>query len=377
MKIRRVRVLGAVALGTMMVAFTVPMGGTSYASATTDPITPLNVDYANITNANASLAALSTLIQGDFTQVGDTLKVYDNNADPQTTINNASLMEGDNPNVIMDWNPVAAEGTALQTVFAKNKVPCIAVNIAIPGCPLFNLPEVSLGRQIGDELATFMKQKGWTGANTTILLGQNAPVGDATNAIVREAYIAIASKIKGFKKVSLSAITATTTKFAKNAYQINTTDQVDTSFTTTLSVLQDIPKKENIVFYGITDETTQGALQAFARDGRGSNELVGGNGGDAEGLGQLASNKEWVAESDPFVPQWGEYLDAMAHAFADGITVPSVTEAPTVVLTKATLSKYYLPGSSSPRALPALASQNQYLVKTGILQKFGNVTGVK
>jgi ribose transport system substrate-binding protein len=377
MKQRRVRAFSAVALGTMIVALVVPLGGASFASTTTYPLKPLNVDYANITNANASLAALGTLIQGDFTQVGDTVKVYDNNADPQTTINNVSLMEADNPDVIMDWNPVAAEGSSLQAEFAKFKVPCIAVNIAIPGCPLFNLPEKALGIAVGNQLAAAMKAKGWTGANTTVLIGQNAPVGDATNAIVREAYRAISIKIKGFKKVPLSAITATTTRIAKNAFQINTTDQVDVSYTTTLSVLQNIPKKENVVFYGITDETTQGALQAFQRDGRGKNNLVAGNGGDAEGLGQLSTNSQWVAESDPFVPQWGEYLDAMAHALADGITVPTLTQAPTVVLTKANLTKYYLPGSSSPRSLPALGATDQYLVQTGVFQKFGNVTGVK
>jgi len=160
-----------------------------------------------------------------------------------------------------------------------------------------------------------------------------------------------------------------------SAVQINTGDEVDTAYTAMKNELQDIPAGRHIVVYGITDESTLGAWRALSGAGR-TDVLLAGNGGDATGLAQLRTTPQWVVESSPFVPEWGEYLMAMAHALADGMTVPAETDAPLAVFTKANLSQYYAPGSTTVKKLPALSAADEYLAKTGVLQKFGNVTGV-
>jgi ribose transport system substrate-binding protein len=104
--------------------------------------------------------------------------------------------------------------------------------------------------------------------------------------------------------------------------------------------------------------------------------LLAGNGGDPTGLSQLRSNADWVAESSPFVPNWGEYLVAMAHALSAGMKVPADTPSPMAVLTKSNISQYYAPGSTTVIKLPPLSAQDQYLAATGVLQKFGNVSGL-
>jgi len=47
------------------------------------------------------------------------------------------------------------------------------------------------------------------------------------------------------------------------------------------------------------------------------------------------------------------------------------------VMTKDTVGKYFKPGSDEPIGLPPLAPEDQYLIKTGVLQKFHNIEGLK
>ena len=56
--------------------------------------------------------------------------------------------------------------------------------------------------------------------------------------------------------------------------------------------------------------------------------------------------------------------------------VPADTPSPSAVLTKANVSQYYAAGSTTVKKLPPLSAQEQYLAGTGVLQKFGNVSGL-
>jgi len=345
------------------------------AASSAAAVKSLSLAYANITSANPSLAGLATLISGAAKTAGDTVKLYDNNEDPNTAISVAQLMVNAKPDVILDWSPAPQIGTSLDTIFSRGKVPCVAVDIQIGSCPWFYLDDAGLGTSAGQVLAADMKAKGWNGSNTTFVIAQNALVGDQNNALERSGYLAVAHALPGFPTPALTAITATTTVLSASAVQINTGDEVDTAYTAMKNELQDIPAGRHIVVYGITDESTLGAWRALSGAGR-TDVLLAGNGGDATGLAQLRTTPQWVVESSPFVPEWGEYLMAMAHALADGMTVPAETDAPLAVFTKANLSQYYAPGSTTVKKLPALSAADEYLAKTGVLQKFGNVTGV-
>jgi ribose transport system substrate-binding protein len=347
----------------------------SAAASSAPAVKALSLAYANITSANPSLAGLATLISGAAKTAGDSVKLYDNNEDPNTAISVAQLMVNAKPDVILDWSPAPQIGASLNTIFTRGKVPCVAVDIQIGSCPWFYLDDAGLGTSAGTLLAADMKAKGWNGSNTTFVIAQNALVGDQNNALERSGYLAVAHALPGFPTPALTGITATTTKLSTSAVQINAGDEVDTAFTAMKNELQTIPAGRHIVVYGITDESTLGAWRALSGAGR-KDVLLAGNGGDPTGLAQLRGTPQWVAESSPFVPEWGEYLMAMAHALADGMTVPAQTDAPLAVFTKSNLSQYYPAGSDVVKKLPALSAGDAYLAKTGVLQKFGNVTGV-
>ncbi|MGH3251031.1 MAG: sugar ABC transporter substrate-binding protein, partial [Trebonia sp.] len=306
---------------------------------------------------------------------GDGITLYNNNSDPATATSVAQLMVNAKPDVVLDWSPAPQIGASLSAIFSRAKVPCVAVDIQIGSCPWFYPDNNTLGTNTGTALAAIMKAKGWNGSNTTFVIAQNSTVGDQNNALERTGYLAVAHALSGFPTPALTAITATTTTLSTSAVQIDTGDEIDTAYTAMKNELQTIPAARNVVVYGITDESTLGAWRALNGAGR-TNVLLAGNGGDPTGLTQLRTNAHWVAESSPFVPEWGEYLIAMAHALAAGMKVPAATPSPMAVFTKATVSQYYAPGSTTVKKLPPLSAQDQYLAATGILQKFGNVSGL-
>lgn len=113
----------------------------------------LKIAYANITSANPTLKGIADLIQGSASTSGDSVSLFDNQADPNTAVSVAQLMVDSKPDVIMDWPPVPQIGNSLSAIFKRGNVPCISVNIAIPGCPWFNLDNATLGTLAGQELA--------------------------------------------------------------------------------------------------------------------------------------------------------------------------------------------------------------------------------
>lgn len=356
----------------------VTSGTTSVPSTTgttsTTTTKSLKIGYANITNANPTLKGVADLIQGAGKVSGDTVTLYDNQANPDTAVQVANLMVGAKPDVIMDWAPSPQIGPSLSAIFQRAKIPCIAVNIAIPKCAYWNLDNPGLGTQVGEALAKIMASKGWDGSNTTYLIGQNAKVGDDNNSIVRNGYVAVANAVSGFTKTTLDKITASTTTIGSSAVQVDGGDAVDTSYAAMKNALQSIPVSRNIVEFGITDETTLGAERALANSGR--KYILAGNGAGPEGISNLRTNANWAIEAGSFVPQWGEFLMAMAHAQVAGADMPAKTVSPDVVLTKDNVDTYYASDGTTVKTMPSLPDVDQYLVQTGVLQKYKNIQGL-
>lgn len=376
MKNRQFMTLGAAATAMVMLVSACGSGGGSTASKSSDTTSSsLNIAYANITSKNPSLKGVADRIQSAGKVSGDKVSLYDNQSDPAQAVKVARLMVADKPDVILDWSPAPQIGNSLSAIFQRADVPCISVNIQIPKCPWFNLDNPKLGTKTGKKLATQMKAKGWDGTNTTFVIAQNSKVGAENNSLERSGYLAVADALPGFKKTTLDKITASTTTISKSAVQVDTGDAIDTAYSAMKNALQTIPASRHIVVYGITDESTLGAERALKGAGR-TDVLLAGNGGDEAGLKELRSNPAWVAESSSFVPQWGEYLMAMSHAVTSGMTLPGRTLAPMAVITKDNVDKYYKPGGAKVKMLPPLAKEDQYLAKTGVLQKFKNVSGL-
>jgi ribose transport system substrate-binding protein len=91
-------------------------------------------------------------------------------------------------------------------------------------------------------------------------------------------------------------------------------------------------------------------------------------------LTNTRTNPSWLCEGSAFLDNWAEFILAEAVAIKQGIKVPDLTPCPQIMLTKDNIDTYY--GSDNKVKLLPFPPEAQYLVQTGVLQKFHNVQGV-
>ena len=202
--------------------------------------TPLKIDYANFSDGSAFLKDFGNGFVDAAKVAGFQLKYYNNNLDGPTAIRNAQLMVQDKPDIILEANAVAGVGAALGKIFADAHIPCISVNVATPGCPLLNQINQAVGESAAKAMAPFAKAAGDTGANTTILLVQDAAAGTELNKCVTYFYSTLANLLPGFTKMPAPKITLTTTTIGKTGVQVSATD-LQSAFTAVKNVLPSIP----------------------------------------------------------------------------------------------------------------------------------------
>ena len=336
-------------------------------------------DFANVLESGALFVSIGNGVQKAAGVSGIKLKRYVNNIDAENTQKNARLMIQDKPDLIIEYNAVSGIGASIGKQFKDAKIPCIAVNVPIEGyCPWFNLVNREIGTDTANVVIPILQQKGWTGADTIVLLLQAASAGPEVNDCIRYFYVTISnsSTLTGFDKAQPSDITAKTTKIGKTGWQLEGGATIEGSYTAVKNALQTIPSSKHIVLYSINDDSVQGGWRAISEAHRESNSIVAGLGSDESSRKQLRTNPSWVAEGELFPSMWGEYLMAMGEAMLQGTKPPALTKTPQVVMTKDTVGKYFNPGSDEPISLPPLAQEDQYLVQTGVLQKFHNIQGL-
>jgi ribose transport system substrate-binding protein len=336
-------------------------------------------DFANVLESGALFVSIGNGMEKAAGIAGIKLKRYVNNVDAENTQKNARLMIQDKPDLIIEYNAVQGIGASIGKQFNDAKIPCIAVNVPIEGnCPWFNLVNREIGTDTANVVIPILKQKGWSGDDTVVVLLQAATAGTEVNDCIRYFYVTISnsSTLSGFDKAQPSDITAQTTKIGKSGWQLEGGGTLEGSYTAVKNTLQSIPSSKHIVLYSINDDSVQGGWRAITEAHRESNSIVAGLGSDEASRTQLRTNPQWVAEGDLFPAMWGEYLMAMGTAMLQGTKPPPLTKTPQVVMTKDTVDKYFKVGSDAPIGLPALAPEDQYLVKTGVLQKFHNIQGL-
>lgn len=348
--------------------------------------------YANASEALEAVSEARKNIEKYAKQTKNTIKSYNNDLNEEKTLSNARIIVQDDPDLVFEYNALAGIGSTIGNMFAKAKIPCIAINVAVPKCSWFNLVNRRIGADTAKVMVVEAKKRGWNGTNTVIILVQAAFAGDEVNSSVRYFYSTIANSLPGFDKISPEKITATTTTIGDTGYQVDGKGTAEPSFTAVTNLLQGIPSDKNIILYGPNDGSSLGGWRALDRGGRADQALVAGLGGGREGLRELQRNPRWIAEGDIFTPSWGQYLLAMGVARLNGVKLPPLTTTPQVILTKKTVRQYYRPGKFTPYRLPPLQPMqrgpaicgkgialcgNAYLAKMGILQQFGMVKGLK
>jgi ribose transport system substrate-binding protein len=340
------------------------------ATASARPAVPYTFTYANVTDASPLFKTVGDLLVTKGKKVDIDVKRFNNNFDPQAALTNAQLMVQQRPDLIIDW-PGVEIGKALGDVFARGRIPCIAVNQSIPGCPFFNLVNRNLGVGAANIVASVMKQKGWTGKDTTVLMAGIPTVavsGEQTDYF----YSRLSKQIPGMTRATPKEITPKTTTIGKlpSGILLDGKGALEPAYQVIKATLQTLPKNRHLVVLGINVDMSLGAWRAITESGRQKNTLIVGQGGSADGLKNLRTNPSWVAEGSVFFEYWPDYLLAMGVAMLNGVKPPPLTYAPQKVLSKQTVNEYYR--GNVPRKVPPLHKQNQYLLKTGILQKLGS-----
>lgn len=359
------------------------------------------VAFANYTDAAPVYLELKKGVEAAAEKTGVDLSTYDNKGEAQQTLQNAQLMANSHPDTIMDLNPVAGTTQSAEDIFERESIPCIAVNVPGSGyCPWIDLSNQTLGTEMAKVVAKEAEAKGWKANDIEVILVQSAGLGPAVNSSIGFYYEELSKLIPGLPKASFKDIGPETTTIGDSVVQVNGEALRQPSFEAVQNALQGIPADKHLIVYSISDESSLGAYTAVQRAGRQDDLLITGLAGSEEGLEQLRKNPAWVAEGDVFFSHWGQYLMAMAAAMMEGQETPDMTAAPIATETKnltikgtgiVPISTYYKPNSVQPYRLPPLQPEeeavtsagepgtvgNQYLEKTGVLQLFGNVTGLE
>lgn len=372
--LRWVSVVACVATAALLLT---ACGSSTTSKSATSTKTPHTVDFANFSDSGALFVSLQHGLQTAATEAGVTLNVYNNNASEATTLSNAHTMVLDKPSAILEYDPVASTGARIGSLFTSAHIPCVAVNIPFPGCAWFNQSDSILASQLAKVMSNLMATRGWNGTNTIAVLLESAAAGPAVNVAVWDDYADLAKVVPHMAQKAASTFSAQTTTIGSTGLQVNAGNSLATAYTAMKNALQTIPSSRHIVVFSVDDDMTLGAYRALQNTGRSGNAMITGFGGDPQAIEALRSNPAWVADESSFFANWGQYLLALATAVAEGIRPPHLTVSPEVILTKKNVNTYFPAGTTAaPKMLPALAPQDKFLLKTGVLQKFHDILGL-
>jgi ribose transport system substrate-binding protein len=366
----RIRLAGATLVGLVVLT---ACGGTSPSPTAS---APLKIDFASADDALGVFKTVSDGMVAAAPTAGVTVRRYDNKLDGATALANADLMIQDHPDIIVDWNAVANVGNALGKKFNDAKIPCLAVNQPIAGCDHYNLSNMQAGVGAAGVIVPVAKTKGWTSADTTLLMVVQSSAGVEVNDGPRYFYITMASMMPGFPTETPDQLNPQTTVIGNHqAVQYEGNSTLDAAYAATKNILPTIPASNHIMVFGDDDDFALGAMQAITQAGRASTSYACGLGPTPAGLTHLRTDPSWLCEASTFTEDWPEFIIAEAVAIHMGIKPPPLTSSPQTTLTKDNVDTYYN-SSNAIILLPPLAANAQYLKQTGILQKFHNVQGL-
>ena len=146
------------------------------------------VAFANVTEAGELFVQLGNGVAAAAEAANIELRRYDNNFDAETTMRNAQLMVQDQPELILEYNGVIGIGPALQRIFDTAGIPFIAINVPVPGGHWFNLVNSDLGSDTARVVVPLAQAKGWSAADTTIIIVQGSESGEEVNDCIRYFY---------------------------------------------------------------------------------------------------------------------------------------------------------------------------------------------
>lgn len=332
------------------------------------------VAFANATSDAATYGGLQATLQSTLDLAGATLLSYDNAGDSAKTFSNLSAMIGEDPDVIVMVNPVADASTRIGQQIEESGIPCIAVNVPIPGCFFFNQDSVPMGQELAEQVAGEMDAREWTGEGTSVLLVGTAALG-SLNDVLPQFYAPLAELVPDMESVTATDITTASDRFGTNGYFINTDYSIDAAFNNTATKIQSIPTDQKLIVNCLGDELCVGARQAIVNAGWSLDDvLIMAWGATPDAMKDLMNGEGWNFESANFFSNWGQFIAPMALAVAKGITPPEQTLPPQAIITPDNVRDIFA-DDGTVKMFPPLPEVSQYLLDEGILQQIGNVQG--
>lgn len=317
------------------------------------------IAYADPLSANPQFKAVGDSLVAAAEAQGIEVFRFDNKFDPATTLSNAKLMLQKKPDLIVNWSAAESANTAVGKLYQDAGIPCVALNVAIPGCSLFNQRSKDLGANEAKVAAAEVKKRGWTAEDTTLLLAWAPAVGKDVNELATFFYSDFAKEFPDMKQVEPSDISLSTAQIDDNAIFVDGGAQLQQTNTAVKQALGAIPEGRHIVVLVFNDDSGLGAKQALSSAGRENDALIVSNVASESGLKELRTNPNWIADGSVFFVLWGRYGLAMGMAMADGQKLPDLTVAPTAVLTKENVDTYY--NESEAILAPEYLPENEYL----------------
>jgi len=340
-------------------------------------LTGLRLAFAIPTSGGEVFVNQAEMFKAQAEELGATVDIYDNNGDAVTMLSNADLMVASQPDVIVEYAPVADATDRVGDKFADAGIPCIALNVPVKGCALFNFDQPYLAALGAEAMAAQMADRGWDASNTTVIIGQASELGESVNIAVTSFYAELSTLVPGMTPVKSSDITPTTTVINEQGLQADLGLTPDSGYEGVLAALQTVPADRNVIVYTVSDDTTVGVIRALESLGRSDAAMVSGYGGGLEALTAVRDGSIWTTEQMGFFAYWGQFALAMVAAIEQGATIPELTSPPMVVLTKDNVDQFFTPGTDELLVMPELPESSRYLIETGILQHYDNVEGAR
>lgn len=380
MKNRIARVLALVASGVIVGALVpVAYAGASASSHVkkSERLVVKHIDWANITDAGTLQVNIQDGIAFAAKKLDIKLTLFDNTATATKALQNAHLMTTNGATVAADFNITIKANKSIGSVFHAAKIPCIGVDIEVPGCVWYQLNNPGSGLTAGKEAAGIVKKKGWTGHDTTVLGLTTWSTGPFVNGIVTGFYQTFASTMGGMVQKRWTAFSPSVTKLGTSFIDVNCGLLPSTCQSAVAATLASVPSTRKLMVVGLNDTVVYAGLQAVNAAGRNAN-AAGVGLGTKTSIKYLRTDPQWILEDDIFYRGWGEYLVAIADGLMKGVKPKgNIAEIPSLVISKKQVDKYYGRTGTTPKLLPAISPKDKYLLKLGILQKFHNILGVK
>jgi ribose transport system substrate-binding protein len=318
-----------------------------------------SIAWGDAVNADPQYKAMGDAFVKSAQALGIKVYRFDNNANGATSVTNARLMVQEKPDAIIDYSGIASSNAAIGSIFTKSKIPCVAINVPIPGCSQFGFSQSDLGTDVGTAAGKAIVAKGWSGSDTNLIDAWSPKYGEEVNESQTFFYSALAKALPQWKQVAGTGISLTTTKVGDNAVFVDGSGDLQTTNTVVKQALQSIPDSRNVIVSVFNHNSALGAQQALLAAHR-KNFVIISSGPSADDIKSILTDPHWLMAADFFFNTWPKYTLAMAYALKAGVKLPALTEAPIQATTKDNASTFYTSAGVLKQA-PTLPAADSYL----------------